>query len=188
MLKRKDRILISALALLVEQGVAGLTTKQLAAHQSITEPALYRQFKDKQAIIDEIIRLFGRYDEQIHNTIRQMGLVDQEALYFYVRRYCELLENNKPLTTVMFSMDLFFYDDHNRDYMKTLLLERLAFLTELIETSEKLMNKIEVEPKEMASLIQGIIISKAYEWRMVDDERSLSEAILRQLSLYLPVD
>lgn len=61
---RKAQIINSAVGLISSRGLAGATTARIAADVGVTEPALYRHFKNKHSIIlaalDEVIfRLVG---------------------------------------------------------------------------------------------------------------------------------
>ena len=49
--KRQQEIIESAGKLLMEKGIKGLTTKNLAQEMEFSESALYRHFKNKEDII-----------------------------------------------------------------------------------------------------------------------------------------
>lgn len=179
MLKRKDKILISAIELLDQEGVYGLTTKKLAERQGVTEPALYRQYKSKKDIIAAIIEEFANYDDQIRNTIRESGLRGRDGILFYIRRYSELYENYSELTTVVFSFDLYRYDADTDIRMKEIMKKRYDFLEEIITASpQMLQNSLGLSARELASLIQGIIYSQTFEWRMMEKRYSLQDRIV----------
>lgn len=186
MLKRKDKIIISAIELLNEEGISGVTTKNLASRQNVTEPALYRQFSGKQEILNHILDEYAAYDEKIEKTILQSTLVGKEAVTFYVTRYAELYQNYSELTTVMFSMDLYYYNESSRIFMKELNEKRLRFLEDLIEKKKddfSLGQKF--TSKELASVIIGTIFSQVYEWRMCEKEYVLGERLLGIISRLL---
>ena len=48
---RKAQIIQSAVGLMTEEGMAGATTARIAKQVGVTEPAIYRHFKNKQAIL-----------------------------------------------------------------------------------------------------------------------------------------
>ena len=171
MLKRKDKILISAISLLYSQGVNGVTTKNLARLQNVTEPALYRQYKGKQEILNSIIEEYVSYDRMIMDTIEQSNLAGKEAVLFYVKRFSELYQNYSELTTVMFSMDLYLYNPKTKKRMQEISGARLSFLEKMFESGT-------FSAKEKASLINGIIFSQIYEWRMMEKEYLLEERLM----------
>jgi TetR/AcrR family transcriptional regulator, fatty acid metabolism regulator protein len=179
MLKRKDKILISAIELLSEEGVNGITTKNLAKLQEVTEPALYRQYTGKQDILNHIIEEYASFDDKIMNTIKQRGLKGKEGIAFYVKRFAELYSNYSELTTVMYSMDLYFYNEETRQRMKEILEARTSFLEGLMDGSKEEAGCYKLYDKqEMASMIQGIIFAQVYEWRMKEKAYSLEERLL----------
>lgn len=167
MLKRKDKILISAIELLDADGVSGITTKRLAEVQGVSEPALYRQYTSKQAIIKAIIEEYIYYDQKIINTIMERNIQGSLAILFYVDRFTELYTNYSELTTVMFSMDLYQYNEETKAMMKNTTEKRLAFLKGvIIRTQLDVDNQMRYSAEELASMINGIIFSQTYEWRI----------------------
>lgn len=179
MLKRKDKILISAIELLAQEGIYGVTTKKLAHCQGVTEPALYRQYKSKKDIILHIIEEFSSYDRKIMNTILQSSFECKDAVMFYVKRFAELYQNYSELSTVMFSFDVYHYDEETDAMMKDILRKRLDFLQELIENSNMdLCKKNRYTPKGLASMVNGIIFAQTYEWQMADQSFSLEERLI----------
>ena len=179
MLKRKDRIIISAIELLNEEGVNGVTSKNLAKKQNVTEPALYRQFKGKQEILDSILTEYASYDFRIEETIKQSTLTGKEAILFYVTRYAELYQNYSEITTVMFSMDLYYYNEQTKSFMENVLQKRLAFLEEIINMNQDSFDTLNrFTPRELASMINGTIFSQVYEWRMLNKAYALDERLI----------
>ena len=176
MLKRKDKILISAISLLDSKGVNGITTKNLAELQNVTEPALYRQYKGKQEILNSIIEEYVSYDRKIMDTIKQSNLTGNDAVLFYAKRFSELYQNYSELTTIMFSMDLYQYNPKTKKRMQEISLTRLSFLESII-----CENKSQFTKKEMASLVNGIIFSQVFEWRMMEKNYSLEERLMSLL-------
>lgn len=186
MLKRKDRILISAIELLDAEGVNGITTKNIAKMQNITEPALYRQYKGKQEILDHIIEEFAGYDAQITNTIKEMKLKGKKAIEFYVKRYAEFYENYSEVTTVMYSMDLYQYHETTKKRMQEIVNSRIEFLADILEDEGVVGSQTSsFSAYEIASLINGIIFSQVYEWRIKEKSYSLKERLLQYISWFL---
>lgn len=186
MLKRKDRIIISAIELLHDEGVNGVTSKNLAKKQNVTEPALYRQFKSKQEILDSILNEYASYDTRIQETIKQSSLKGKEAVIFYVTRYAEFYQNYPEITTVMFSMDLYYYNEQTKAFMEKIVEERIAFLEEIINLNKDYFDALNrFTCRELASLINGTIYSQVYEWRMLNKSYTLDERLIHLVSKLL---
>lgn len=179
MIKRKDKILISAIDLLYSQGVSGVTTKNLAKLEKVTEPALYRQYKNKQEILNHIVEAYAQYDEKIINTIKESPLSGYEVMQYYIKRFIEFYENYVELTTVMFSMDLYYYHAVTKTRMEEIVKNRISFLEDIITLNKDvLLNNTRYNSKEMASMIHGTLFSQIYEWRMTGMHYSLKERAL----------
>ncbi len=177
MLNRKEKILISAIDLLYKNGINGVTTKNLATVQGVSEPALYRQYKSKLDIIQHIIEAFSSYDEKIMNTIMESEIKGKTAILFYVKRFAELYQNYKELTTVMYSMDMYQYNDNTKKTMQDITIKKLNFLEKIIREDKDLSNHA-YEAVELASVINGLIFSVVYEWRIIPDKFSLEERLM----------
>lgn len=189
MLKRKDKILISAIELFDQEGITGVTTKNLARTQNVSEPALYRQYKGKQEILDGIIEEFASYDERIINTIKQSELSGVGGIRFYISRFAQLYQNYQELTTVMFSMDLYHYQETTRVRMKDIVLNRILFLEDLVEEGRGDMKGYgNFSHYEIASLINGTIFSQVYEWRMRDKSYDIGKHLVDYIDRLLEVN
>lgn len=65
---RQRQIIESAIKLLAEEGLVEFTTKKLAAAVNVSEPALYRHFKNKEAILFGLIKYINEKTEEIFNS------------------------------------------------------------------------------------------------------------------------
>ncbi|PKM55085.1 MAG: hypothetical protein CVV00_05520 [Firmicutes bacterium HGW-Firmicutes-5] len=179
MIKRKDKILISAIDLLYSEGVSGVTTKNLAKLEKVTEPALYRQYKNKQEILNHIVEAYAQYDEKIINTILESRLSGYEVIRYYIKRFIEFYENYVELTTVMFSMDLYYYHETTKARMEEIVNKRISFLENLITLNKDILLKnTGYNSEEMASMIHGTLFAQIYEWRMTGMHYALKERAL----------
>jgi AcrR family transcriptional regulator len=52
----RGRIVSAARAILAERGIRGLTMRAVAADANVTATAIYRHFRNKQALIDEVVK------------------------------------------------------------------------------------------------------------------------------------
>lgn len=182
MLKRKERILISAIELLYEGGTNNVTTKNLAKKEGITEPALYRQYKNKHEISKAIVLEYSAYDQQIFDTIVQSKLAGKEALFFFIKRYCEYYASYKEITTVFYSMDLYKYSEELNDIMKATIDKRKAVLKSIIESCEL---NFQMSSDVIASVIHGLIMSQLHDWIMFNYEFDLSARVLEAVEQFL---
>ena len=97
--KRQDEILDTALQLLAEGGVKNLTMKRIADSIGISEPAVYRHFQNKNALIPGIIE---KFDEDILLQYEGIGFV-----WNFVEQRIAQVASNPLLAKVIFSEELF---------------------------------------------------------------------------------
>jgi len=185
-LARKERIMITAIDLLDEMGVNGLTTKEIARRQSISEPAIYKYFDGKKHIITEILERFSHFDEVINNTIIDNNMQGSTGILYFVSAYAEYYQNYPQIASVMFSFDTFRYDPDTNGKMTAIMEHRYAMLEDLINQA---VENREV-PKEtgvqtLIDAIFGVIWSTTYYWKLTGAKFDLKDRILNAVKMIL---
>jgi AcrR family transcriptional regulator len=112
----RDKILTEAIALFLSEGIEGFSMRKLGARVGVTAAALYRHFKSKEDLLNQImLGGVGSFDDYLRPALQagtteerlrrgaeaflRFGL-EQPAQYevFFLRReYSELLQLNKEL-------------------------------------------------------------------------------------------
>ena len=104
--KRQNEIIDTALNLTASGGIQNLTIKNLADALGITEPAIYRHFKNKSEIVKTMI---ARFDQAVSAEDRELHGFDAVAAFAW-RRF-EQVTAAPPLARVMFAEELFMDDE-----------------------------------------------------------------------------
>ncbi|MFA6807464.1 MAG: TetR/AcrR family transcriptional regulator [Eubacteriales bacterium] len=178
-LKRKDKILIDAIDILDKYGTHGLTTREIAKREGISEPAVYRQYTGKKDIIMNILDKYAEFDNYISDTIDKNGMSFKEGINFYVKSYAEYYENYPQICTVMFSYDLYKYEENTRDKMQKILSNRSEYLIsycDLAKKNEEISKDIETE--DLVDLLQSVIWWYVFKWKTFDYQFTLKEKLL----------
>lgn len=185
-IKRKERIIISAIKILDELGIHGLTIRELAKREEITEPAIYRQFHGKKDILLAIIKRFSEYDDAIKNTIIQQNMNPKEAVLYFAEAYATYYCNYPEIATILFSFDLYKYEGEIKKEMQGIINDRLVFITGIIKKGQTIKAFDDsIDAKDFAELILGVIWSMTYSWKLEDSNRDLKEHIMKILSWLL---
>lgn len=178
-IKRKESIIITAIEVLYEAGINGMTIKEIAKRQNISEPAIYRHFNGKKEIIKEIFRRYSIYDEVIKNTIIDNAMGGKAAIRYFCRAYAEYYQNYPEITTVMFSFDIFKYDEEANEEMKKIIKNRYDLLFEFVS---KAIDKKEVsfndDVQALTDSIFSVLWSTTFLWRMENCSFDVKERIL----------
>jgi TetR/AcrR family fatty acid metabolism transcriptional regulator len=103
---RQLEILEATGHILLEQGVAGLTTKNLAIRMGFSESALYRHFKNKSEILEGHIRyLFGNVKERL-SLIPLDEISSEQAIQMFMTSQFKYLNANRHFVVAMLSETL----------------------------------------------------------------------------------
>jgi len=185
-IKRKNKILIEAIDLLDESGIQGLTTKEIAKRQGITEPAIYKQFESKKHIILSIIDQYAKYDETIRGTVLQQGMCFEEKIIYYVNAYTEYYESYPQITVLMFSADIYRYDPDTFTQMKEIIQDREAFLMDIVAKAQEDGEVIKTcDPEEIADAVHAAICWYIYKWRVLGADVALKKSLQERMRTLL---
>lgn len=179
-LRRRDNIIITAIDLLDEVGVQGMTTKEIAKRQHITEPAIYKQFTGKKEIILTILQKFSDFDKSIYNTVIEQNMSCRKGLVYFMSTYAEYYQSYPQISTVLLSYDMFKYDSITNEKMKNIINERRNLLSKIILAGQEeggFSKRISAD--DAAEVILGILISTTYNWKMDNCSFSLKEKLLK---------
>lgn len=99
--QRRELILASATSLFEENGFHGAGIDDIAAAAGVTGPAIYRHFKNKDAVL---VALFDRLAERLTAILDTVGTLDgREALDTLVRLHVRLAFEERALIVVYIS-------------------------------------------------------------------------------------
>lgn len=104
----EQKILEIALKLFCEKGYAGTTTRVIAAESGFTEMTIYRKFKTKQNLFDQVL-IYGMgkliEDESSIIYIDKEFEDPRDFLETYVKNLAESFRNNIKLFKLVFNQD-----------------------------------------------------------------------------------
>ncbi len=185
-LKRKEKIIITAIDLFDEAGINGLTTKEIARRQNITEPAIYKQFSSKKDIVMAILDRSALFDELIENTMVDNNIVGKEGILYFFRAYAEYFQNYPQITTPMFSFDMFRYDVDLQQRMENIINARreilFGFVVKGVENKEF---PEDMDPQAFTDALFGVIWSTTFIWQMGGCSFNLKDRIMKAVNSIL---
>ena len=121
--KRQNEIIDAALNLTAKGGIQNLTVKNLGDALGISEPAIYRHFKNKSEIVKNMI---GRFDLAV--PVETDALPGFDGIAAFARRRFEQVNANPALARVMFAEELFMDDPEYSALMLQLMHRHKAQL------------------------------------------------------------
>ena len=112
---RQTEITDAALNLTAKGGIRELTIKHIAEELGITEPAIYRHFRNKAEIVKSMIR---RFDEGVAPDEKEKGL---EGIASFIRARFKQVADHPSLARVMFAEELFLEDPEYSELLLSLM-------------------------------------------------------------------
>lgn len=179
---RRDSIILAAIDIISESGIQGLSTKEIAIKQGISESLLYKHFKKLDDVLVAVIKYFSRFDSMISNTVIKKEISCKEKILEYTKSFVELYETYPALAAIILNYEVLIHYDHTRQMIIEIIKNRLGFITKVIETGQstgEISNYY--TPQELTDIIKGIVVSKTFRWKMLGYTYQLKDSILETI-------
>ena len=119
------------------------------------------------------------YDEVIKNTILDNHMEGKDAIRYFCTAYLEYFQNYPEITTVMFSFDIFKYNEEANEKMKSIIKNRYDLLYRLVsEANEKNEGLIGKEVQALTDSIFSSLRTITFLWRMENCNFDVKERVL----------
>jgi Transcriptional regulator len=182
---RKDKIILNAIDIINELGMQGLSIKEIAFREGITESAIYRHFKSKDEILIGILEYYSQFDQSIYNSVIKQNIDCYSKIMHCVKAYIEYYGNYPAITAILNSYEILSHEASTKEKVREIFSSRLKCLTELIQDGQ---NKEEISSsytaEEISHIIIGLCRSMILEWRMADCSYPLKEKVLAAISKF----
>lgn len=185
-LSRKYKIVVSALEIIDELGIDGLSLRELAKRQGITEGALYKHFNSKEEILASVLDYYSRYDEKIKNTIGNSTMTPKEAIVFFIGSFAEIYESHPAMTCIVNSYEVLSNESMIVKRVKEIFTTRSEYVTSLVERGQKDGSIYgDFPPADLSTVIAGLLRTTALKWRISKYGFPLKSKVTSTLELLL---
>ena len=183
-LKRKEKILITAIDIVDQVGAQGMTTKEIAKRNNISEPAIYKQFNSKQEIVTGVLEKYAAFDELIRNTVLQTHISGYEGLKLFYRAYADYYQNYPQIASILFSFDLYRYDSDTEKFMQDLIARRKDTLLVLVEKAVANGElPLDIDAATMAEILFATLIGTIFHWKLGEVKFTLTQQLMEELRM-----
>jgi AcrR family transcriptional regulator len=165
--ERQLEIIEAAGEILTESGIAGLTTKKLAAKMGFSESALYRHFKGKEEIVLTMLKYLAQnMDERLRNSIIA-GANPEEKLKAVFNNQFEFFKKNPHFLVAIFSDGLLEESKAINEAILQIMSTKRNHLVKIIQEGQKLklFNDM-LSADELAHIIMGSFRLHMLQWRL----------------------
>jgi TetR/AcrR family transcriptional regulator, fatty acid metabolism regulator protein len=164
---RQIEIIKASVKLIGRKGLAALTTRNLAKTIGVSEPIIYRHFKNKQAILAGILSFLEENNRKITSAI---VMKDAPALdrigELYVRSFAGFAKA-PGLTSAIFSEELYLKEKVlSAKVLGILEITNNTIVDILNEGMQKKEIRTDVTAEQMAHVLMGAMRLAVTKWRL----------------------
>ena len=166
---RQRQIVDHAIEMIGEGGLSGLTMRRLSERLDVTEPALYRHFENKTAILAAMLAVL---EAETYERIPLDPAASPDALAAHFDRLFALLTERPALATVVFLDEFAAADPALQAMVRDLLAKNrgrlaTAFATMRAHAATKgIRTDAGPDPDSLATLLLGGVRLVVREWRL----------------------
>ncbi len=182
----KESLIISTIEVISEKGLQGLTTREVAKRQGISESTIFKHYKSKNELIVAVLEYFSQYDQAIIESLKLRDYTPIEAITYFVEAYVTYYENYPEITAITLSCEGLMCEPELNAVVYNIFIKRFNSVKSLItEAKHKKVLAKEVDPGSMADLIIGLERASVLRWRMDNYNFSLKDHTLSALKMLL---
>lgn len=172
--KRQHEIIEAAGKLLMEKGVKGVTTKNLAIEMGFSESALYRHFKNKEDIIVLLLDyLSGNIRERL-DIIENKNRTSSEKLQLIFQSQFRYFSENPHFIVAILSEGLFDESDRINSFIMKIVTYKTQLITNIIDQGKQNNEFItNISTPEMVHIILGSFRMMMLKWKLSKFELDL---------------
>ncbi len=165
--KRQEEIVKAAIAIIAEEGIQELTVKRLATRIGVTEPALYRHFDSKLAILSAILDRFAEWNVESLSAAATADLSPGEKFRRVVVDHTARFAEDPAVSGVLFAEEIFRNEGSLSRKMAGMMARAHRHLTTIlsagIETGEF---RRDVSPEQLSLVCLGALRLLVTRWRL----------------------
>ena len=179
--QRQSQIIDTAINIIHQHGYSYLSIRELANQVGISQPALYRHFTNKDAIILGILDRMMQLGTSIKQKLEAVN-DPKEKIKQFILGHIEFLHENPEMTSVVFSEDIFQDNDQAKSKLKTILDYRCQILTDIIADAKNTGVVVDINSQDLSLLIIGFLRLAILNWRLNNFQDSLKDRVNQMIN------
>jgi len=187
--ERQTQIIESALELIAEKGIQGLTIKNLSKKIGVTEPAIYRHFENKSSILLTILNNFKQMASMMSGMIPTLEGTAFDKIEFMFSKIIQLFIESPSYISVIFSEEIFKNDDQLKNKIIEVLDQNEQTIEGIIRTGQENNDvRTDIDSKNLALIVMGSLRFLVKQWDIKGKNQNLKiegDQLLNSLKLII---
>ena len=165
--KRQQEIIESAGKLLMEKGIKGLTTKNLAQEMEFSESALYRHFKNKEDIILLLIHFLSEnINLRFETILKAENNAEEKFLALFLSQF-QFFKKNPHFIVIVLSDGLMDNSEDIKKSIKKLIETNFGAIKQImIEGQQSKDFNQEMEAESLVHFAMGSFRLQMLQWKL----------------------
>lgn len=185
-LSRKERIIITAIEVIDELGIQGLSVREVAKRQNMSSATMFNHFKTKSDLIIAVLEHYSQYDSAIIKVIGNQKILGVKAILYTVEAFISFYESYPPITSIMHSYDVLRREPDLMDKVIEIYTQRDLYMKQLIEEAQQLGElRGDFNSNYFTDVILGTCRSICLKWRIGGYKFSLKEQTVYAITMIL---
>lgn len=186
LLHRREAIVITSVDVINEFGIHGLSTREVARRQGISEGTIFKHFQTKNELILAILEHYSQFDADLAESINLKKLTPTKAIYYLINALAEYYQNYPQITVISQAYDVLSSEPELKAKVKEIFLYRVNLIQELIAEAQKCGEISQgADSEKLSNIILGSFNSICLRWRLCGYSFQLKEYSLSILKMIL---
>ena len=187
-ISRKDKIIVAAIEIISESGLAALSTRSLAAKENMSESLIYKYFGGLNEVLVGVVSFFVKFDRSIMDTISAKSTKTTSKIRDFFDAYATYYDNYREITTIIINYEELLHNSGTREMITNCITERTEFLINVIrEGIEKKEIKDIFGAEELANILISIMNGAILNRRVMHHEMSFKTEVMQSVNKILRV-
>ncbi|MBR1816664.1 MAG: TetR/AcrR family transcriptional regulator [Lachnospiraceae bacterium] len=183
---RRYSIVSSAIELISELGLSGLTTHNLAEKENMSEALLYKYFSGIDEVLAEVVDYYFSFDERIRSTVASKEGVGIEKIIEYFDAYATYYDNYYAISTLMLQYEELLHNINTREKVSTCITQRRDFVKGLFQEAIDRKEIIDtMTSDELAGDVSGMLMAHILKRRVIYHNKTFKQEFMDNLRRWL---
>lgn len=185
---RREQIVAAALRVLSDHNMKRLNIKEIAEQMHLAPSALYRHFKNRNAMMSAVLEHIRTRLFQNVEAVRQQNDDAIERLHMLLLRHARLIAEEHGIPRIVFSDELWGQKKERRQKMYRIVTGYLGEIEDIVREGQSLGQiRKDVEAEVVTRFFFGIVQSAALLWYMSEGRFDLDRHIAGAWPVFLRV-